>query len=247
MALLIWVVVLAGHRRNATVTGNPTASLELETTSAPVDVTSSKSPPPPSPAIQMVELSPTQVLAAVNGRELKLADIVPTTSRDSKVTLDKATWDYYLKRAVDRELIFETAKTKGISLDNSQYEQIAKKQSMKNQPEPGGIAKLNDTPEARQLEMQDDMAFMLQTTLMAQQGDSPDVSESQALAYYQQHQSEFDVLPADPAERELAWARLDAQIRKQLEPSVRAAYNSQLADFMQGLEARANVFTANRY
>ena len=90
---------------------------------------------------------------------------------------------------------------------------------MRNQPEPGGLAKLNGGDAQRNLDLRDNQAFMLQTELMAAQGASPDVSEEQVTAYYQAHQSELGGLPAEEPARSQAWAKLDFGIREQLAPS----------------------------
>ena len=205
----------------------------------PASVKSAQSRSPESG--QLLHLIPDQVLATVNGSAIRLTDILPLAN-SNQITLDKMTLDYYLKRAVDRDLIFQKAQQQGIALDESQHHQLAALQAMRNQPEPGGIARLNDSPAANQLEMQDSAAFMLQTTLMNAQGDSPNVTEDQVAAYFNQHQSEFggaslESLQNDPQ----MWQEVDAEIRNQLAPSVRANYNNQVADFMRNLESQANI------
>ena len=138
-----------------------------------------------------ISLTPDQVLATVNGSVIRLADILPLATNSQQITLDKMTLNYYLKRAVDRDLILQKAQQQGIVLDESQHEQLGAYQAMRDQPEPGGIARFDDLPAANQLETQDSTAFMLQTTLMTAQSASPNVTEDQVTAYYNQHETEF--------------------------------------------------------
>jgi hypothetical protein len=184
------------------------------------------------------------VLATVNGTVIRLADILaPGNTNDAdSVTLDKITLNYYLKRAVDRDLIFQKAQEQGIALGDSQHQQLAASQAMRNQPEPGGIARLNESPAANQLEMQDSEAFMLQTTLMLAQGDSPNVTEDQVAAYYTQHEPEFGGMPLDRLQKDQqSWQQVEVAIRNELAPSVRANYNNQVTGFMRNLEAQAKI------
>ncbi len=193
----------------------------------------------------VVRLAPNQVLATVNGHEIKLADVLPVGTNGSQRDLEISVQDlkFFLKRAVDRELIFQTAKERGLALNDSQNQQLANMIAMRNQPEPGGIARLNTTEAQRELEMQDAEAFMLQTALMAAQGMSPNVTDNQVLAYYQEHQSQFGDLPVDEAARAQAWAKIDYDIRQELASATRASYNDRLAAYMNQMEFSAHVET----
>jgi hypothetical protein len=244
MALLVlgtmWAIRF-GHK--AAVAENSAAPAKLPATSPRTYAKSSESPSTESS--QPVTLTPDQVLATVNGRVIRLADILPLATNSRQIVLDKVTLNYYLKRAVDRDLIFQKAQQQGIVLDESQHEQQAAYQAMRNQPEPGGIARFNDSASANQLEMQDSTAFMLQTTLMTAQGASPNVTEDQVTAYYNQHESQFGGMSLNSIQEDpQLWQQLDAEIRNELAPSVRASYNTQLAGFMHNLESQANITMA---
>jgi len=194
-------------------------------------------------ADRMFRLRPDQVLATVNGHEIKLADVIPVSTNGNPQSLDVSGVElkFLLKRAVDRELIFQTAKKQGLALNDSEQQQLASLNSMRGLPEPGGIAKLNSSGAQRNLEMQDAQAFMLQTELMAAQGASPNVTEGQVTAYYQAHQSEYGELPTDEAARSQAWAKINFSIREQLAPSIRSSYNDKLTAYMKLVEASANI------
>jgi hypothetical protein len=188
-------------------------------------------------------LRPDQVLATVNGQPIKLAEVVPvdTNNNQGEIEVSVQALKYLLKRAVDRDLVFQTAKDRGLTLNDSQYQQLANLRSMRNLPEPGGIAKLNSSAAQGNLELQDAQAFMLQTSLLAAEGASPDVTESQVEAYYLQHRSQFGDLPVDDAARARAWAGIAYEIRQQLAATTRANYNEQVAAYMKQMESSANI------
>jgi hypothetical protein len=181
------------------------------------------------------------VLATVNGRRITARDAVPFSGTNQEMEISQRDLKFYLHRAVDRELIFEAARKQGIVLDESQNQQIANMQAMRNQHEPGGIARLNDDPAGRRLEALDAEAFMLQKAIMAARGTSPNVTESQVQEYYQQHQSEFENQPNDADAHGQVWQQVAFQIRSQLAASTRAKYNGEQADYMHQIESEAEV------
>jgi hypothetical protein len=192
-------------------------------------------------ATDVLRLRPDQVLAMVNDHAIKLGDVIPVTTNGSQVEISLQDMKFFLKRAVDRELIFETAKQQGVTLNDAQNQQLANLNSMRNLPEPGGIAKLNSSWAQRELEMEDAQAFMLQTTLMAAQGASPNVTEPQVEAYYLDHQSQYGELPVDDTARAQAWAKIDFQIRQELAAATRTSYNDKLAAYMNQMESSAKI------
>ena len=194
----------------------------------------------------LLHLRPDRVLATVNGRQIKLGDVVPLNGNDNGRELEISSQDikFLLKRAVDRELIFQTAKEQRLMLNDAQYQQLANLSAMRNQREPGGIARLNLAGTERELERLDSEAFMLQTALMAARGATPNVTEEQVTAYYQEHQSQFGDLPADETARARAWSKMDFGIREQLAAATRASYNDKLAAYMKQVESSANIVMA---
>ncbi len=194
-------------------------------------------------ATDVFRLRPDQVLALVNGHAIKLGDVMPVGTNGSQSDVEVSVQDlkFLLKRAVDRELIFQTAKEAGVTLNEAQNQQLAHLSSIRNLPEPGGIAQFNSTAAQRELEMRDAQAFMLQTTIMATQGASPDVTEPQVEAYYLEHQSQFGSLPVDETARTRAWAKIDFEVRQQLAAATRANYNDKLAAYMNQMESSAKI------
>ena len=185
-------------------------------------------------AAAWLQVQADQVLAMVNRHPIRAGDTIPAGT-NQQIQISPQELKFFLQRAVDRELIFETAQKQGIDLDEAQNRQLAGMQAMRNQREPGGMAKLNNDPAARQLEALDAKAFMLQTALKAARGASPNVSEDQVLDYWQHHQSEFGSSSDQPS------AELEFQIRTRLAAEVRANYNQALAAYMQQIESSAEV------
>ena len=231
----------AGSRRESSVQANVPVQTNLAV-AAPVKSGVSAAGKP-SAAERVLQLRPDQVLASVNGHEIKLGDVVPVSTNASQRDVEVSVQDlkYFLKRAMDRELIFQAAKERGLALNDSQHQQLANMTAMRNQPEPGGIARFNTTGAQRELELRDSEAFMLQTTLMAAQGASPNVTEDQVVAYYQDHQTQFGGLPVDEASRTPEWEKIDFGIRQQLAAAARASYNEKLAAYMKQVESSANI------
>jgi hypothetical protein len=224
------------HRQDSPVRFNAVAG-EVGASNGPIAVRQ----PVEAPVSRVLRLRRDQVLATVNGHQITVGEAVPVDGTNQDVEISPGDLNFFLNRAVDRELIFEAAKKQGVFLDGSKNQQLADMQSMRHLREPGGIAKLNDAPAGRQLEALDAKAFMLQTAIMAARGASPDVTEGQVLDYYHQHQSEIGNLPADADARGHAWQELDYQIRTQLAAQTRTTYNSELAAYMQQIKSEANV------
>jgi hypothetical protein len=231
LAVVAWHAFVSQVGAPAQASGTDPQPSKAAASAASVDVT------PAAAAVtadHLLHLQPDQVLATVNRRPIRVADALPAGA-NQQIDISPQELKFFLDRAVDRELIFETAQKQGITLDESQNRQLAEMQAMRNQPEPGGLAKLNNDPAARQMEALDAKAFMLQTALMAARGDSPNVSEDQVLDYLQHHPSEFGNFSGQPS------ADMDFAIRTQLATPVRSTYNQALAAYMQQIESSADV------
>jgi hypothetical protein len=203
----------------------------------------SKTSREPALADVILKLRPGEVLASVNQHEITVRDLLPVNERagGNEAEIPLETFRYLLDRAVNRELIFQAAKNAGIGLDESQKDQLASLKSLRNQPEPGGTARLNYDARQADLELQDASAFLLQTALLAAKGVSPNVTPDQVSNYYQEHHREFEELPSTTPAREQAWNEIDFQIRQRLAPDVRANFQSRLTAYMTQIRAEANV------
>jgi hypothetical protein len=187
----------------------------------------------------VLRMTPDTVLASVNGHILTAATVFPTGSSDRNVSFEEC--EYFRQRAVDRELILQAARKEEISLSESQQQQLANLQRLRQQPGPGVIRNLIGGPQNLSFELLDDQAFMLQADLMEKSGASPNVTSKQVSNYYLQHISEFGELPADEPSRKDAWGSIDFKIRQTLSFSVRSDFQKKLADYMKRIETEANV------
>ena len=231
LVVIVWLALVSQVGAPVPATGIPPPP----TTAGP------KPAAPPETAETVVRLHPEQVLATVNHHEIRVGDALPASGTNQEIAISSRDLKFFLHRAVQRELIFEAASKQGIDLDESQNQQLANMQAMRNQPEPGGIARMNSDPASQQMETLDARAFMLQTAIMAARGASPNVSEDQVRDYFQQHASDFANLPGQPSADNPAWQDLDFQIRNRLAASVRSNYNQELAAFMQQMESSADL------
>lgn len=196
-------------------------------------------PPSTNAPEPVLNLKPEAVLASVNGRSLKAQDVLPPGSSNQPVSLEVC--EYFLQRAIDRELVFQTARSQGVELDPSQKQQMENFKTMREQRGPGLVSDLNGGAPELSFESRDAEAFMLQASLMEKSGASPNVTAEQVNAYYQQHLPDFGELPADEQARHDAWNNIDFQIREKLASGVRSDFQNRLADYMKQLEAKADI------
>lgn len=240
-AVAVLVVYLLHHHGTAT-TGSHSGSQEKK--NAGNNVAAGKAPVQggAEKTEKVFLVRPNEVLATVNGTPITLWDLIPLQSTNNAAQqIDPITYHYFLERAINRELIMEAAKADGITLSDSQQQQLNKLRSEREQPSPGLVSKLTATPTEIEFELRDAQAFMLQTSIMAAAGLTPSVTPGQVEQYYQQHIDEFGQLPTDPQDRRRAWQIIDIQIRNQLAEQARADYQKQLDAYMNGLKAKANI------
>jgi hypothetical protein len=196
----------------------------------------------PNKPTKVLMVRPNQVLAKVNGTPITLWDLIPLQStNNAQQQIDPATYNYFLQRAINRELIMQAAKADGITLSDSQQQQLDKLQAARQEPEPGLVSKLTVNAAEVEFDLRDAQAFMLQTSIMAAAGLTPNVTPDRVEQYYQQHIDEFGTLPTDPQASQQAWQAIDMQIREQLAAGVRADYQMQLDTYMNGLKTKANI------
>jgi hypothetical protein len=191
----------------------------------------------------VIHVNANNVLAIVNGRPIKLADLIPLNParKIQEQEFSATTYKFLLDRAVNRELTLQAAKAQGVELDDSQRQQLSQYRGQRNLPEPGLLQQLNVDASQIDFEVRDAEAFMLQTALLDKSGASANVTEQEAQDYYNQHLAEFGALPPEEPARSRAWADIDFQIRTQLAPSKRAQFQTQLSAYMDQLRSGANI------
>lgn len=233
VATAVLVVCLLHHPKTAAV------AVKAPATASPAPRPMAVRKPPTS----AYWIHANQVLATVNGVSITLGDLIPLTSTNPQAVqeMDPTAYHYFLQRAINRQLIMQEAQAKGIALTDGQQAQLDKLQSEREESEPGLVQKLTVNPAEIQFQLQDEQAFMLQTSLMAAQGYSPDVTPQEVQQYYQQHPDQYGPLPQDPQASQEAWQSIDYQIRETLANSVRLQYQQQLNAYMAQLTANANI------
>jgi hypothetical protein len=192
---------------------------------------------------RMVRLSPGQILATVNGRQITLGDLIPLrgTNTQASQVFSRQTYDYLLQRAIGRELVLQTAKAQGLELTGADQRQLANARALRALPEPGQVQRLSLDQAQLDFEMRDAQAFLLQSALLAGTGVSPNVTPEDVSSYYQAHAAEFGDLPAEEQARKAAWAQIDAQIRQKLAAPIRSLFQNRLLAYMQQLQSGADI------
>jgi hypothetical protein len=189
---------------------------------------------------RMLRVSPGQVLAMVNGHQIKLGDLIPLRGPNAQA-FSRQTYNFLLQRAVDRELVLQTAKAQGLAMTDGEKRQLANTRSLRALPEPGQVQRLTLDQAQLDFEMRDAEAFLLQSALMAGAGVSANVTPEQVSTYYQAHAAEFGDLPPDAQARKIAWAQIDSTIRQRLAAPIRSIYQNQLLAYMKQLQSSADI------
>ena len=247
--LLLVVVYIVGTQKSRTSVTQPQTATGGLAKDVPADRVAaevprnkrpSAAPAPSDPAVRIVS---NQILATVNQRLIMLADLIPmrSGSNAAEQVMSRETYDYLLQRAIDRELLLQTAKAQGVELTSDQKQHLARVRAAREQREPGQIKAITLDKTQVDFEMRDAEAFLLQTTLLANMGASPNVSAEQVQNYYQAHVSEFGELPQDPQARKSVWADIDYRIRQQIASTIRAQFQTQLVSYMDRLKSSAQV------
>ena len=194
----------------------------------------------PGDTNRMVRVSPGQVLAVVNGRQIRLGDLMPLRGTNAQA-LSRQTYDFLLQRAIDRELVLQTAKAQGLEMTDGEKRQLANARALRALPEPGQVQRLTLDQAQLDFEMRDAEAFLLQSALMAGTGISANVTPAQVSSYYQAHVDEFGDLPPDEQARKAAWAQINSEIRQRLAAPIRSIYQNQLLAYMKQLQSGADI------
>lgn len=211
--------------------------------------------PPPRPVLetvvsenggetgQVVHVYPQQVLATVNGSALTLKDLagIPQMKNSKDQAISHHMYDFLLKRAIDRELVFQAARAQGIVLSPEQVEQLARIKAEVEQHSPE-VLDLTMSPERAALDLRDAEGRMLLVNMATQSGvPSPDVSPGQVQAYYEAHKSEFPELPADPAEAQGAMRAIDLQVRRKLASETMASHQAGVDTLLGQMRTSATI------
>jgi|SRR6516162_1691000 hypothetical protein len=197
------------------------------------------------PAQAVVRVKPDRVLATVNGVSITLKDLVPLPKdKDIEQMLSAERYEFLFARAIQRELTFQAASALGVELSEDQMQRLAEISAPPSEARPPGVLHtVQQNPENTEFEQRDFAGVALLAVLAERVGvPSAHVTSQQVEEYFQQHQSEYAQIPADPAQRSgNAWAGVDAEIRKKLTPALQAEHDKQMNRMMTELLNKANI------
>lgn len=187
----------------------------------------------PSPS---VKLAAGQSVATVNGTAITGRHLLAYRARDpALLEMTAAMYASLRNRAIERELTFQEARTRGIELAPAEREQL--KAVRKN-----AEARGETDPAQLDFEEADARAHLLAATLLRQRGvHDPFATEADVRAYYENHPGEFDPLPQDPAAREAAWKRAAIEIRQTLSIDLQEQHQQRVREYFDQLRAAARI------
>lgn len=192
----------------------------------------------------VARLGPATVLATVNGVGITLADLMPVDRRqlaERPLAVDMV--EFLLDRAIARELTFQSARERGVTLAPEQVEQLEKIRVRALERDPASFSDAHDDFEAKaEFEVRDFAGLMLQDRLLADSGGPPKyVTPELVRRYFEEHAAEFAELPAEPVEREQAWQNIEAEIRVRLAAEVEAGHQRALDRMLGDLKSQARI------
>lgn len=195
----------------------------------------------------VVRVRAGRVLATVNGVEITLKDLVPLppdkAGDEHSMTPDM--YAFLVDRAVQRELVFQAARSAGVALSPSQQLALQSWRERSESAEPGVFDRVQQNAANSQFEQRDFAGLVLQDALVARAGiPSVHVTPEQVERFYQDHKGDFAGLPEDPAGRDTAWQQIDQAIRERLAPQLRAAHEQGVRRYLDQLKSGAVVTVA---
>ena len=185
-----------------------------------------------------------EVLATVNGTPIELKDLLPLSPEQAGTEhiLTAERYAFLLDRAVDRELTLQNARAQRMDLTESQREQLAKLRARSERPEESVFDDLQHNPANAEFQARDATVLLLQASLAEKAGvPSRDVTAAQVQEYYQAHQTEFGALPSDSAGRQVAWEKIDQDIRVKLAQQAQALHDESFQKYFDQLRASAQI------
>jgi hypothetical protein len=192
-----------------------------------------------------VRIRTDQLLAIVNGVHITMKDLVPIVKgmNDVEQTMTEDEFRVRLERAIERELTFQAAQGQGIQLTEAQQKRLqeirAEHQAHLQKP---GLQWSNLNDPIIEFDIRDNTARLLQASLMYLAGAPPfHVTDDQVQAYYKSHLNQFEPLPADAAERDAAWQKIDRTIRSELASENQKEYQNQVRKYLQQLKSAATI------
>ncbi len=146
-----------------------------------VNITAPDLPKAANPSVASHLVSAEQVLATVNGKAIRLADLVSLAPDERQRTMTAEQYESRLNRAIEMELTFQAAQARAVELTPEQRQRLNRveqhHQSALAKFKPGGISWSSVTPPQLEFEKRLMSALMLQQNLVAKEAavaPSPD-------------------------------------------------------------------------
>ena len=183
-----------------------------------------------------VRLGASQKVATVNGTVITGRQLLAWRGRDPAEQEMTAEMFALLKdRAIERELTFEEAHRQGVDLGPAQLAQLA--EVRKN-----AQARGETDPAQLDFEEADARAHLLASMLLEKAGvAAPFATDADVKRYYEAHAGEFDQLPEDPSARQVAWKKIDLDIRQTLALQLQEQYQQRVHAYFDQLRAGARI------
>jgi hypothetical protein len=186
-----------------------------------------------------VRVAPGRTLATINGHSIMLKDLVPDGDRGNEREMAAGLYQFLLDRAIERQLVFETARQKHLELTPEQsrrLEALFTEDSCKA-ANSSVFDWLGRSEANAQFEARDLAGTMLAANLAAAAGaPSPYVTREDVVGHVQANPADFPGLSAEAIP-----AQVEIQIRQRLAPKHRAAYQQWFAQYMARLKAGATI------
>jgi len=184
------------------------------------------------------------VVAMVNGTTIKLEDLTPhfRETEDVHNQMSPVMYKDRLRRAIERELVFQTAESMNVQLSEKQVLELTHRR--RNRMNDEGVVDSIGDPEAKlQYELKQDLAYMLEKMILQQQGVAlPYVSKEQVEEYYSEHRDEFAAIDEEDTEKlDAAWHEIDLKIRRKFSTDLRTEYQRERDLFFSALKDQADI------
>jgi hypothetical protein len=231
----------------------PSPDVVSELVAAPAAAARAQPAPAPAPPSEpaagaagperVVSLRPGQVLATIRGVQILASDLglaFPSDGQPREIASPML--DYLLARAIQREVVLQEARAKGVEVDDPQKRRVEAAVASAEAVDPRVFDGPHGSAQATGQRRRDLTAAALEVELYQRSGAPPaSVTAEQVDRYYREHQESLGALPSDPEARKAAWALLELRIRDRLAGPTEAAWQRARQEYLQRLVAAAGV------
>lgn len=196
------------------------------------------------PPLPMVAMDAETILATVNGVAIHREDLMAVSPEKAAGTSLRAdALENLLNIAIERELTFQAAQTRGLGLDEAQRQEIEqiRAEALARADAPFTLPGYDAGVQAA-FEVRDRTAQLLQNAMLGVTGTpSQAVTAEQVQVYYEEHQAEFGKLPQAAAAREQAWLAIETEIRSRLQSAIYIQHERQRRELLDALAQEAVI------